>query len=243
METLNVMPIHVYGLTETYGPVTKGYILDSWRHLATKEKYAKMARQGFGFVTSQNVRIVKRDFLHPVTGAVEDVARNGKEVGEIVFTGNICAKGYYNDAAATSKLWAGGVNHSGDLAVWEPDGSIKIIDRGKDIIISGGENISSLAVESVLVQHPRILECAIVAVEDEKFGERPKAFVTLNEGAGTCSEEDILKWAKAHDAMSGFMMPKEVEVLEELPKTSTGKVRKNILREWAKGGSRVLEDG
>lgn len=171
--------------------------------------------------------------------------RDGKEVGEIVFTGNICAKGYYNDKAATAKLWAGGVNHSGDLAVWEPDGSIKIIDRGKDIIISGGENISSLAVESVLVQHPRILECAIVAVQDEHYGERPKAFVTLNDGDGgrACSEEDILKWAKAHSSMSGFMMPKEVEVLKELPKTSTGKVRKNVLRDWAKGGSRVLEDG
>lgn len=260
MWALNLRPVHVYGLTETYGPITKGYILPAWESLPAEERFAKMARQGFGFVTSAPVRVVKPDYIDPKTGTVVEVAKDGKEVGEIVFDGNICAKGYYNDAEATRKLWLGGVNHSGDLAVWEPDGSVKIIDRGKDVIISGkclssldnprgaynvrntdlnpgGENISSLAVESVLITHPSILECAIVAVADEKFGERPKAFVTLQSNAST-SEQDILEWAKKHPQMSGFMMPREVEVLQELPKTSTGKVRKNVLREWAKGGSR-----
>ena len=238
MERLNLRPVHVYGLTESYGPITRGYILDAWHTLPAREKYAKMAQQGFGFVTSQGVRVVRPDHLDASQNVV-DVARYGKEVGEIVFSGNICAKGYYRDAAATQKLWAGGVSHSGDLAVWHPTGSIQIIDRGKDIIISGGENISSLAVESLLITHPAVLEVAIVAVSDEKFGERPKAFLTLKEAdKGRVNGEDILKWAKEHPEVSGFMQPREVEILEELPKTSTGKVRKNVLREWAKGGDR-----
>lgn len=137
METLALMPVHVYGLTETYGPITRGYVLDAWHALPAKEKYHNMARQGFGFVTSLGARVVKPEHLDPRTGSVVDVARDGKEVGEIVFAGNICAKGYYRDADATRKLWAGGVSHSGDLAVWEPDGSVKIVDRGKDVIISG----------------------------------------------------------------------------------------------------------
>lgn len=339
MERLGLKPVHVYGLTETYGPITRGYVLPEWEKLAPAEKYAKMARQGFGFVTSQDIRVVKSEHLDPVTGTVVDVKKDGKEVGEIVFTGNICAKGYFRDAEATRKLWEGGVNHSGDLAVWEPDGSVRIIDRGKDVIISGeschmsllcgwtegeemdvadderarpdyhalrrqdtdtrdsdcrsrfssmddrqrttcstsafdiitfkknpqknklthsnslgGENISSLSVESILIQHPSILEVAIVAIPDEKFGERPLAYVTLattsstnddakSGNAESANPSDILAWAKAHPAMSGFMVPKAVEIVAELPKTSTGKVRKNVLREWAKGAKRDEEGG
>ncbi|KAB8343196.1 hypothetical protein FH972_022786 [Carpinus fangiana] len=234
MTKLNLIPVHVYGLTETYGPITKGYILPEWEQLPDQEKYAKMARQGHGFVTSLPVRVVKTD---QPAGIILDVAKDGKEVGEIVFTGNICARGYYKDAEATRKLFDGGVLHSGDLALWHPDGAVQIIDRGKDIIISGGENISSLAVESALVQHPDVLEAAVVAVKDEKWGERPKAFVTIK-GGKDVKGEDIVAWTKRNPQISGFMVPREVEVLQELPKTSTGKLRKNILREWARGAER-----
>ena len=134
MTNLNLLPVHVYGMTETYGPITKGYHLPEWDDIPKKEKYQKMARQGHGFITSLPIRVIKTDVPY---GTVVDVEPNGKEIGEIVFIGNICAKGYYKDAAATRKLFAGGVLHSGDLAVMHPDGACQILDRAKDIIISG----------------------------------------------------------------------------------------------------------
>ncbi|EKG17305.1 AMP-dependent synthetase/ligase [Macrophomina phaseolina MS6] len=134
MTNLNLHPVHVYGMTETYGPITKGYHMPEWEELPPKEKYARMARQGHGFLTSLPLRVIKPDLPE---GQLEDVERNGVEIGEVVFTGNICAKGYYKDPEATRKLFAGGVLHSGDLAVWHPDGAIQILDRAKDIIISG----------------------------------------------------------------------------------------------------------
>lgn len=134
MTNLNLHPVHVYGLTETYGPITKGYYMPAWDTLPTKEKYQRMARQGHGFVTSLPCRVIKTDMEQ---GHIVDVEPNGKEIGEIVFVGNICAKGYYKDPEATRKLFAGGVLHSGDLAVMHPDGAIQILDRAKDIIISG----------------------------------------------------------------------------------------------------------
>lgn len=238
MESLNLRPVHVYGLTETYGPITKGYQLPEWENLEWKEKYAKMARQGHGLIMSLPARVIKTNMDE--SGAwessekIEDVAKDGKEIEEIVFNGNLCAKGYYKDPAATRKLFAGGVQHSGDLAVWHPDGSIQILDRAKDIIISGGENISSVALEGMLVTHPDVLEAACVAVKDEQWGERPKAFITVKEGR-SLKGEDVISWAKEKSEISRFMVPREVEVLEELPKTSTGKTKKNVLREWAKG--------
>lgn len=134
MTELNLHPVHVYGLTETYGPITKCYYKPAWNSIPESEKYANMARQGNGFITSEAVRVIKTDLPE---GVIVDVAKNGKEIGEIVFTGNICARGYYRDPEATRKLWAGGVNHSGDLAVWYSNGEVKILDRAKDIIISG----------------------------------------------------------------------------------------------------------
>jgi acyl-CoA synthetase (AMP-forming)/AMP-acid ligase II len=134
MTNLNLHPVHVYGLTETYGPITKGYIMPAWDDIPAQEKYSLMARQGHGFVTSQAVRVIKTD---QPEGVLVDVNRDGKEIGEIVFTGNICAKGYYKDPEATRKLWLGGALHSGDLAVWHPDGAVQLLDRAKDIIISG----------------------------------------------------------------------------------------------------------
>lgn len=135
MTNLNLLPVHVYGLTETYGPITRGYILPEWEGLPAHEKFAKMARQGHGFLTSLPVRVIKPE--QGEEGILIDVAKDGKEIGEIVFAGNICCKGYYKDPEATKTLFAGGVLHSGDLAVWHPDGSIQIQDRAKDIIISG----------------------------------------------------------------------------------------------------------
>ncbi|KAF2719418.1 acetyl-CoA synthetase-like protein [Polychaeton citri CBS 116435] len=247
MESLNLHPVHVYGLTETYGPITKGYFMPSWDDLPAKEKYARMARQGHGFIMSLPVRVIKTIEDESASGhggvsdTIVDVKKNGTEIGEIVFIGNICAKGYYKDEAATRKLFAGGVLHSGDLAVCHPDGAIQILDRAKDIIISGGENISSLSVESLLVTHPDILEAACVAVPHEKWGETPRAFITVREGkAGTLTGDDVIDWAKNKSNISRFMVPTEVDIVSELPKTSTGKLRKNVLREWAKGGKRDL---
>ena len=253
MTNLNLHPVHVYGLTETYGPITKGYHMPAWEDIPKTEKYQKMARQGHGFVTSLPIRVVKTGVPE---GTIIDVVKNGKEIGEIVCLGNICAKGYYKDPEATRKLFAGGVLHTGDLAVWHPDGAAQILDRAKDIIISGmlsqhdsflytvltkrlgGENISSVALESMLATHPDILEAAVVAIADSHWGERPKAFITTQSGK-EIKGEDVIEWAKHKSGISRFMVPREVEVVEELPKTSTGKLKKNVLRQWAKGADRT----
>ncbi|CZS93105.1 hypothetical protein WAI453_000841 [Rhynchosporium graminicola] len=231
MTNLNLIPVHVYGLTETYGPITKGYHMPIWENLPIKEKYSRMARQGHGFITGLPIRIVKTE---QPEGVLTDVAKDGKEIGEIIFFGNICAKEYLKDEEATRKLFAGGGLHSGDLAVWHTDGSAQILDRAKDIIISGGENISSVALEAMLVQHPDVLEAGVVSVADSHWGERPKAFITVQEGK-SMKGEDLIEWAKHESAISKFMVPREVEVVQELPKTSTGKLKKNVLRMWAKG--------
>ncbi|KAI9887531.1 MAG: Acyl-CoA synthetase member 3, mitochondrial [Watsoniomyces obsoletus] len=247
MLNFNLHPVHVYGLTETYGPITRGYYLPSWDDLPPDQRFQKMARQGHGFLTSLPVRVIKREIEIPekklpgdtttTTTNIIDVARNGKEIGEIVFTGNICAAGYFKDEVATRKLFEGGVLHSGDLAVWHPDGAIQILDRAKDIIISGGENISSVALESILVTHPDILEAGVVAVHDDRWGERPKAFITLkNKGRKVINGQEVVEWTRNHRGISRFMVPREVEIVEELPKTSTGKVKKGVLREWASSG-------
>ncbi|PKS11921.1 hypothetical protein jhhlp_001216 [Lomentospora prolificans] len=253
MSNLNLIPRHVYGLTESYGPLTVSYELPDWEALPPKERFAKIARQGHGFITSLPARVVKTkseedaDSIDPsepqiAEDVLVDVKKDGKEIGEIVFFGNICAKGYYKDPEATKKLFLGGGLRTGDLAVWHTDGSIQILDRAKDIIISGGENISSVALESLLAEHPSILEVAVVAVQDSHWGERPKAYITAKDPANPPTQEEIITWAKGKTAdpkagksgISGFMVPREVEVVNELPKTSTGKIRKNVLREWAK---------
>ncbi|KAI1340472.1 2-succinylbenzoate-CoA ligase [Xylariaceae sp. FL0016] len=235
MSNLNLRPVHVYGMTETYGPITKGYPMPSWDSLPTSDKYAKMARQGHGFLTSLPIRVIKPD---QPEGVMLDVARDGKEIGEIVFYGNITTKGYFKDPEATQKLFAGGGLHSGDLAVIWPDGSAQIQDRAKDIIISGGENISSVALEAMLVQHPDVLEAGVVAVPDTHWGERPKAYLTVKEGK-KLAPEAMIDWAKNQSTISRYMVPREVELVPELPKTSTGKIQKNILREWSKNGRKA----
>ncbi|KAI0202764.1 AMP-binding domain-containing protein [Astrocystis sublimbata] len=235
MTNLNLNPVHVYGMTETYGPITKGYHLPLWDTLPAAERYAHMARQGHGFVMSLPIRVVKPELAEQ--GILVDVARDGAEVGEIIFVGNICAKGYYKDPEATRKLFAGGALHSGDLAVMHPDGSAQIMDRAKDIIISGGENISSVALESMLIKHPDVLEAGVVGVADEQWGERVKAYFTVKAPNAAPTPEAIISWARNQRGISRFMVPREVEIVDELPKTSTGKIQKNVLREWAKKGT------
>ncbi|CCU74230.1 long chain fatty acyl-CoA synthetase [Blumeria hordei DH14] len=239
MSNLNLLPNHVYGLTETYGPVTKSYYMPAWNNRPDKEKYANMARQGHGFITSLPIRVVK---TNQPEGILVDVEKNGQEIGEIVFSGNICAKEYFKDPEASRKLWAGGVLHSGDLAAWHSDGSAQILDRQKDVIISGGENISSIALEAMIIQHPDVLETAVVSSPDEAWGERPIAFVTLKKRVDvkTISDQDLdssrlVEWARKKSSISRFMIPREFVIVSELPKTSTGKVKKNILRRWAIG--------
>ncbi|KAI6246270.1 Acetate/butyrate--CoA ligase AAE7, peroxisomal [Erysiphe necator] len=242
MTEINLIPIHVYGMTETYGPITKNYYKPEWNSLPSQEKYARMARQGYGFITSLPIRIIRTDQPDDV---LIDVQKNGQEIGEIVFMGNNCAKEYLNDPEATKKLWAGGVLHSGDLAVWHSDGSAQILDRKKDIIISGGENISSVALESMLARHPAILEAAVVGVPDSEWGERPVAFIICKESSEILKplavssppsiSRDILEWAKKESSISRFMMPREIHIVTSLPKTSSGKVKKNLLRKWAVG--------
>ena len=216
---LNIRPIHLYGLTETYGPATTSAPREEWEELDTEEHAKLLSRQGQGYVTSDLVRVVDDD--------VNDVPRDGETMGEIVFRGNMVMKGYLDNEEETKESFKGGWYHSGDIAVWHPDGYIEIRDRDKDVIISGGENISSIEVEQVVAQHPAVMEVAVSALPDEYWGERPKAYVTLKQGQET-TEEEIIEFTKEHIAR--FKAPAAVE-FGELPKTSTGKVQKYVLRQ------------
>ncbi|KAG6832476.1 hypothetical protein H0H92_001522 [Tricholoma furcatifolium] len=227
LETLGITPVHVYGLTN--------YEQDSWSKLTLEERSKLMARQGNAFATAQDVRVVYQPGEHAKEDELIDVPRDGKTLGEVVTRGNITMKEYFNDPEATAKAFRGGAFRSGDLAVWYPDGSIAIMDRSKDIIISGGENASSLAIEQELATHPHILEVTVVARQHVKWGERPMAFVVLH-------PQHAAKWAgrhaqfaqdlKAHakSRLPGFACPEWVEVVPDLPKTSTGKILKTELR-------------
>ncbi len=229
IEALNLKPVHVYGLTETYGPHTICEWHQAWDGLDDAEKAALRARQGQAYVTAELVRVVDAD--------MKDVPRDGKTIGEVVMKGNNVMMGYYMDEAATSKAFTGGWFHSGDLAVWHPDGYIELRDRLKDIIISGGENISTIEIEQAIVRHPAVLECAVVAMPDEKWGERPKAFVTLHREA-RATEQEIIDFCRTQ--IAHYKCPAAIE-FGELPKTSTGKVRKYVLREkeWGKKEKRI----
>jgi len=231
LEKKNIHVVHVYGLTETYGPFTRGYVQQFYKELSLEERAKYMARQGHAFATSQEVRVV-----YPGdSDELADVPADGQTVGEIVTRGNIVMKEYFKDPEATRKAFRGGYFNSGDLAVMHPDGSISIQDRSKDIIISGGENASSLAIEQELSEHPAVLEVAVVARPHPKWGERPFAFVILtpegNKKWGSRHEDfaDALK-KHARARLPGFACPEWVRVVDELPKTSTGKILKTSLR-------------
>jgi acyl-CoA synthetase (AMP-forming)/AMP-acid ligase II len=229
MDELNFRVIHVYGLTETYGPITVCPEQDGWRELAREERARLLARQGQAYISADLVRVVDED--------MHDVPRDGETMGEVIMRGNIVMAGYFDDPEATANAFRGGWFHSGDLAVWHSDGNIELRDREKDVIISGGENISSIEVEQTIVAHPAVLECAVVAIPHEHWGERPKAYVTLKDGSTATAEEII---AFARERLAHYKCPDAVE-FGPLPKTSTGKVQKYVLREkeWADRDTRV----
>ena len=223
-EQLGFRITHLYGLTETYGPATLCAWQHDWDGLDLTQRAARMARQGVAMPTQQEVTVIDPD-------TAERVSADGATIGEIAIRGNTVMKGYLKNPASTEEAFKGGWFRSGDLAVLHPDGYIEIKDRLKDIIISGGENISTLEVEEVLYRHPKVMEAAVVAKPDAKWGETPCAFVTPKPGADDVTAEEIIKWCRAN--LAAFKCPKHV-VFGELPKTSTGKVQKNVLRERAK---------
>lgn len=223
MEELGFDITHVYGLTEVYGPASVCVKHAAWDALDIGERARLNARQGVRYHLQQSVTV-----LDPET--MKAVAADGETMGEIMFRGNITMKGYLKNPAATVEAFAGGWFHTGDLAVMNPDGYIKIKDRSKDIIISGGENISSIEVEDVLYRHPAVIAVAVVAKPDAKWGETPCAFVELKPGV-TVSADDIIAHCKKH--LAGFKVPRTV-VFGELPKTSTGKIQKFTLRDQIK---------
>ncbi|MBX3503475.1 MAG: acyl-CoA synthetase [Alphaproteobacteria bacterium] len=214
---------HVYGLTEVYGPATVCAWHDEWDQLSSAERARLKARQGVRYAAEDGVAV-----LDPLT--MMPVANDGATMGEVFFRGNLVMKGYLKNPKATQEAFAGGWFHSGDLGVAHADGYIELRDRSKDIIISGGENISTIEVEGVLYQHPAVLEAAVVARPDEKWGETPCAFVVLKPGMSATAEE-ITAFCRAN--MAGYKIPRTI-VFRDLPKTSTGKVQKFVLRDWAK---------
>ncbi len=222
MEKMGFDLTHVYGLTEVYGPATVCAKHEAWNDLDIGERARLNARQGVRYHLQRDVRVLDPETMQPVPW-------DGETMGEIMFKGNIAMKGYLKNPKATEDAFRGGWFHSGDLAVQYPDGYIKIKDRSKDIIISGGENISSIEVEDVLYRHPDVLAAAVVAKPDAKWGETPCAFVELKAGA-TATPEDIVAHCKKH--LAGFKVPRAV-VFGELPKTSTGKIQKFELRKQA----------
>jgi len=229
MEELNFRTVHVYGLTETYGPITVCPAQDGWQELPVEQRAKLLARQGQAYPSADLIRVVDSD--------VHDIPRDAQAMGEVVMRGNNVMSGYFADEAATEKAFRGGWFHSGDLAVWHTDGNIELRDRGKDIIISGGENISSIEVEQTICAYPAVLECAVIGIPHERWGERPKAFVTLNSQASASADEII---AFCRERLAHYKCPDAIE-FGPLPKTSTGKVQKFALREreWAGRETRV----
>jgi fatty-acyl-CoA synthase len=221
MEQSGFHMTHTYGLTETYGPTVICAWKDEWDTLPAQERAARKSRQGVRYHVLDGL-----DVLDPAT--MEPVPRDGETMGEVMFRGNVVMKGYLKNPGTTEAALAGGWFHSGDLGVMHPDGYLQIKDRSKDIIISGGENISSIEVEDTLYRHPSVLEAAVVARSDEKWGETPCAFITLKNDAGDTTVDDIINFCRGN--MARFKVPKTV-VFGPLPKTSTGKVQKFKLRE------------
>ncbi|MDP7628310.1 MAG: acyl--CoA ligase family protein [SAR202 cluster bacterium] len=220
MEQMGAEILHAYGLTETYGPHTICAIQPSWDDLSPDELANLKARQGVPFIVADTG-------LRVVDSEMKDVARDGSQMGEVVMRGNNVMSGYFSDESATSTAFEGDWFHSGDLAVWHDDGYIELQDRAKDIIISGGENISSQEVEKVIMEHEGVLEVSVVGVPDERWGEVPKAFVMTRDGS-VVTENDLIQFTR--DRIAHFKAPKYVE-FGELPKTATGKIQKYVLRE------------
>ena len=219
LERLGIGVVHVYGLTEVYGPYTICEYQLEWDRLTAAERAVKIARQGVAMVQAESARVVD--------SAMADVPADGTTIGEIVLRGNNVMLGYYNDADATAEAFRGGYFHTGDLAVMHADGYIEIKDRAKDIIISGGENISTIEVENALAAHPAVLDAAVVGVPHPHWGERPKAFIVLRPGHEATAEE-ILDATRLK--IAGFKVPDYVIFVADLPRTATGKIMKVTLR-------------
>ncbi|HXV72639.1 MAG TPA: acyl--CoA ligase family protein [Acidimicrobiia bacterium] len=230
LSELGASIVHVYGLTETYGPHTVCELQPGFEKLSPSDRARFMSRQGVSYVIADPTRVVD--------DSMGDVSQDSEAMGEVVMRGNNVMKGYFDDEEATEQAFRGGYFHSGDVAVWHPDNYIDLRDRSKDIIISGGENISTIEVERAIVSHPAVLECAVVAVPHEKWGERPKAFITLKPGESVEPAEII---DHVRSQLAHYKAPDEVEVVDQLPKTSTGKIQKYVLRdkEWAGHEKRI----
>jgi fatty-acyl-CoA synthase len=227
-ERIGIDLTHVYGLTEVYGPASVCSKQDEWAAMPIDRRAERNGRQGVRTPLQDAMAVLDPDTMRPVP-------RDGETMGEIMFRGNITMKGYLKNPAATDAAFAGGWFHTGDLAVTQADGYVKIRDRSKDIIISGGENISSIEVEEALYRHPAVLTAAVVAQPDPKWGETPRAYVELKPGV-TVTEDELRQFCRQH--MAGFKVPKAI-VFGELPKTSTGKIQKFALREKAKSASAI----
>jgi len=215
---------HLYGLTETYGPIAVCAWRPDWDDLPADEQARLRARQGVGTVVSEGLRVVDED--------LRDVPADGRTEGEVVMRGNNVMLGYYRDPEATQDALRGGWLHSGDVGVMHPDGYVELRDRLKDVVISGGENISTIEVEQALQEHPAVAEAAVVGVPHERWGETPVAFVTTRPGEELSA--DALA-AFARERLAGFKVPRAIHLRDELPKTATGKIQKFVLRDEAAG--------
>jgi fatty-acyl-CoA synthase len=228
IETMGFHVTHLYGLTECYGPATVCVEQDDWAALDLPDRAARMARQGVRYATLEDTMVAD-------LGTMVRVPSDGATIGELLLRSNTMMRGYLKNPKATRAAFRGGWFHTGDLAVSHPDGYVEIKDRAKDIIISGGENISSLEIEEALYKHPQVMEAAVVAKPDDKWGETPCAFVTLKPNAAEVGADDIIRWCR--DNLAHFKVPRMV-VFGPLPKTSTGKIQKFVLRERAKENGR-----
>ena len=233
LEELGAKVIHVYGLTEVYGPYSVCEWQPGWPGLDPRERAAKLARQGVGMVHADRVRVVDE--------AMEDVPADGETVGELVLRGNGVMKGYFRDPEATREAFRGGWFHSGDLGVMHPDGYAEVRDRAKDIVISGGENISTIEVEHVLLDHEAVAEAAVIGVPDARWGERPIAFVVAAEGEAAPDEAELHEHVRGR--LAKFKAPDRIAFVESLPRTSTGKVQKCELRAMAASEGAPPEPG
>jgi fatty-acyl-CoA synthase len=228
MERIGFDITHVYGLTETYGPASVCAKHPEWDALSIDRRAERNGRQGVRYHMQESITVLDPETMEPVPA-------DGETMGEIMFRGNLVMKGYLKNAKATDEAFAGGWFHTGDLAVMHPDGYVKIKDRSKDVIISGGENISSLEVEEVLYRHPAVMTAAVVARPDEKWGEVPAAYIEIKEGA-IVTADDIVAHCREH--MARYKVPKFIEFCV-LPKTSTGKIQKFVLRDQARSAAAI----
>ena len=225
MERMGFRIVHVYGLTETYGPISVCQSQPQWADLPADERAVLQARQGVGMIQAEGVRVVDAQMA--------DVPADGDSMGEIVMRGNNVMAGYYLDPDATDEAFRGGWFHSGDLGVMHPDGYIELRDRSKDVVISGGENISTIEVEHALMSHPAVLEAAVIGVPDDRWGERPKAFVMLRAGTSATPQELI---AHVRTKIASYKAPRDIDIVPDLPRTSAGKIQKFVLRDAERAG-------